>query len=102
MITNKNIDNALKEQNYEEIKEFFKNNSSAEERVKYLKKLYGTGGWGIPEKGDFIDGMYYDSSRIEFVKTNNNWKRETVKMKWSKVAERLQKIIENESQLSLF
>lgn len=102
MITKENINEALKKYYYPETKEFFKNNSSVEKRIEYLKDLYGHSGWGIPEKGDFIDGMRYDSQGIEFIKTNSNWKQETLKMKWNKVAERLQEIIENGSQLSLF
>ncbi|EEY34191.1 hypothetical protein [Pseudoleptotrichia goodfellowii] len=102
MITNKNIDEVLKKQYFQEIKDFYKRNNSAEERISYIRDLYGHSGWGIPDKGDFIDGMHCDSSGIEFIKTNSNWKQETMKMKWNKVAERLQKIIENESQLSLF
>ena len=102
MITKENINEALKNHYYEEIKEFFKSNNSLEKRAEYLKELYGIGGWSTPERGDFIDWVEYNSFGIEFIKRNGNYKIEKIKMNWSKIAARLQNIIESESQLSLF
>ena len=102
MITKENIDKVLKNHYYEEVKEFFKSNSSLEKRAEYLKELYGMGGWNTPERGNFIDWVEYSSSGIEFIKRNANHKIEKIKMNWNKIAERLQEIIESESQLSLF
>ncbi len=102
MITSKNIDEVLKKKYFEEIKEFFKKNRSGEERVKYIRDLYGTGGWYIPQKGDFIHRIDYDFSGIEFRKRSVGREEEKLKMNWSKIAMRLQNIIESENQLSLF
>lgn len=101
MITGKNIDEALKQQHFEKAKEFFKKCNSKIERVKYLENTYGTGGWSICERGDFIDGVYYSSKGIEFSK-RTGINTEKVQLSWTKVAERIEKIIENESQISLF
>lgn len=101
MITGKNIDDVLKKQHFEKVKEFFKKCNSKIERAEYLKNTYGTGGWSICERGDFIDGVYYSSKGIEFSK-RTGINTEKVQLSWTKVAERIEKIIENESQISLF
>lgn len=102
MITNKNIDEALKRQYFEWIKSFFKKCESKSERIAYIKNIYGIGGWAIPERGDFIDWLSYNDSGMEFIKRSGMNREEKIKLSWSKVVERIEKIIENESQISLF
>ena len=101
MITGKNIDEALKQRHFEKAKEFFKKSSSKSGKVEYIKNIYGTGGWGIPGYGDFISSCSYDSEGVEFVK-RTGINTEKMQMSWTKVAERIEKIIESESQISLF
>ena len=101
MITGKNIDDALKKEHFENIKFFFEKNSSKNERVIYIKKIYGEGGWGVPRRGDFVDMMFYTATGIEFAKRSGT-NTEKIQLSWTKVVERIEKIIESESQISLF
>lgn len=101
MITGKNIDDVLKKDYFEQIKVFFKKCSSKSERAKYIEEKYGASGWSVCERGDFIDSIYCNSKGIEFLK-RTGINTEKVQMSWIKVAERIEKIIESESQISLF
>lgn len=101
MITGKNIDDVLKKDYFEQIKAFFKKCSSKSERAKYVEEKYGISGWAVPERGDFIDAIYCNSKGIEFSK-RTGINTEKVQLSWTKVVERIEKIIESESQISLF
>lgn len=101
MITGKNIDDVLKKDYFEQIKAFFKKCSSKSERAKYIEEKYSASGWSVCERGDFIDSIYCNSKGIEFSK-RIGINTEKVQMSWTKVAERIEKIIENENQISLF
>lgn len=101
MITGKNIDDVLKKDYFEQIKSFFKKCNSKTERAKYIEEKYGVSGWSVCERGDFIDSIYCNSKGIEFSK-RTGINTEKVQMSWTKVAERIEKIIESESQISLF
>ena len=101
MITGKNIDDVLKKDYFEQIKAFFKKCSSKSERAKYIEEKYSASGWSVCERGDFIDSIYCNSKGIEFSK-RTGINTEKVHMSWTKVAERIEKIIESESQISLF
>lgn len=101
MITGKNIDDVLKKDYFEQIKAFFKKCGSKSERAKYIEEKYSASGWSVCERGDFIDSIYCNSKGIEFSK-RTGINTEKVQMSWTKVAERIEKIIENESQISLF
>lgn len=101
MITVKNIDEVLKKDYFEQIKAFFKKCSSKSERAKYIEEKYSASGWSVCERGDFIDSIYCNSKGIEFSK-RTGINTEKVQLSWTKVAERIEKIIESESQISLF
>ena len=101
MITGKNIDDVLKKDYFEQIKAFFKKCSSKSERAEYIEEKYSASGWSVCERGDFIDSIYCNSKGIEFSK-RTGINTEKVQMSWTKVAERIEKIIESESQISLF
>ena len=55
----------------------------------------------MPQSGDFVDMMFYTATGIEFAKRSGT-NTEKVQLSWTKVAERIEKIIESESQISLF
>ena len=101
MITGKNIDEVLKKDYFEQIKAFFKKCRSKSERAKYIEEKYSASGWSVCERGDFIDSIYCNSKGIEFSK-RTGINTEKVQLSWTKVAERIEKIIESESQISLF
>ncbi|MDO5397844.1 MAG: SNF2-related protein [bacterium] len=64
---------------------YFKDHTSNEERIKYLKEHYGTGGYG--DQGYSVD---YNSKGMRLRRTGIDSKAE---MKWSEVSKRIDRLI---------
>ena len=98
IITQKNIDDVLKSYSgAESIYNFFQDNSSKEDRIKYLKQEYGIGGFSIPDRGDFIDDAFYTSKNMKLYKNHFSANEVKVVLSWNKIEKRIQELI-NENQ----
>ena len=71
----------------------FWKNGSEKARVEYVKKIYGIGGCGRGSKVVFIEQYHYNLKGMEFIK-NSNKNKETLKMLWTKVVRRIEKMID--------
>ena len=95
IITQKNIDDVLKSYSgAENIYNFFQDNSSKEDRIKYLKWEYGTGGFSIPDRGDFIDDAFYTSKNMKLYKNHFSANEVKVVLSWNKIEKRIQELID--------
>lgn len=95
IITQKNIDDVLKSYNgAESIYNFFQDNSSKEDRIKYLKQEYGIGGFSIPDRGDFIDDAFYTSKNMKLYKNHFSANEVKVVLSWNKIEKRIQELID--------
>ena len=95
IITQKNIDDVLKSYSgAENIYNFFQDNSSKEDRIKYLKWEYGTGGFSIPDRGDFIDDAFYTSKNMKLYKNHFSNNEVKIVLSWDKIEKRIQELID--------
>ena len=95
IITQKNIDDVLKSYSgAESIYNFFQDNSSKEDRIKYLKQEYGIGGFSIPDRGDFIDDAFYTSKNMKFYKNHFSANEVKIVLSWDKVEKMIQELID--------
>jgi len=95
IITQKNIDNVLKSYSgAESIYNFFQDNSSKEDRIKYLKQEYGIGGFSISDRGDFIDDAFYTSQNMKLYKNHFSANEVKVVLSWNKIEKRIQELID--------
>ena len=95
IITQKNIDDVLKSYSgAENIYNFFQDNSSKEDRIKYLKREYGIGGFSISDHGDFIDDAFYTSQNMKLYKNHFSANEVKVVLSWDKIEKRIQELID--------
>ena len=95
IITQKNIDDVLKSYSgAESIYNFFQDNSSREDRIKYLKQEYGIGGFSISDRGDFIDDAFYTSQNMKLYKNHFSANEVKVVLSWNKIEKRIQELID--------
>ena len=94
-ITQKNIDDVLKSYGgAENIYNFFQDNSSKEDRIKYLKQEYGIGGFSISDRGDFIDDAFYTSQNMKLYKNHFSNNEVKIVLSWDKIEKRIQELID--------
>lgn len=95
IITQKNIDDVLKSYSgAENIYNFFQDNSSREDRIKYLKQEYGIGGFSISDRGDFIDDAFYTSKNMKLYKNHFSANEVKAVLSWNKIEKRIQELID--------
>ena len=95
IITQKNIDDVLKSYSgAENIYNFFQDNSSKEDRIKYLKQEYGIGGFSISDRGDFIDDAFYTSQNMKLYKNHFSNNEVKIVLSWDKIEKRIQELID--------
>ena len=95
IITQKNIDDVLKSYSRaENIYNFFQDNSSKEDRIKYLKQEYGIGGFSISDRGDFIDDAFYTSQNMKLYKNHFSNNEVKIVLSWDKIEKRIQELID--------
>ena len=95
IITQKNIDDVLKSYSgAENIYNFFQDNRSKEDRIKYLKQEYGIGGFSISDRGDFIDDAFYTSQNMKLYKNHFSNNEVKIVLSWDKIEKRIQELID--------